>query len=335
MTQAIETQKKYTIGITDFVKPPIEDEETAFPEATFVFLDDWRSSDAACNQWRACDALLVWHYPVDKETAAILDNCKIAVRYGAGYDVVDVSALSKKGILFSNSPGCGTTEVADTTCAMILALQRKLIAYDRDCRSYNDRWQKTLSPIRRTAMQTLGVVGAGRIGTAVMERMRAFGYRILFYDPMWDPDRTPPDNCRPVDLDELVACADIISIHCPLTKETTGLVDAGFLARMKPGASLVNAARGGIFADLDCLEAALKSGHLASTAMDVLPDEPPGNHPLLNAWRADAPWLSGRLIITPHVADFSEDGWHEVHFKTAETARLFLVEGTQRYAIEA
>lgn len=333
MTQAIETRKTHTIGITDFVTPPIDDEKAAFPEAAFVFLSDWRSSDAAREQWRTCDALLVWHYPVDRETAAILDNCKIAVRYGAGYDKVDVSALAERGILFSNSPGCGTTEVADTTCAMILALQRKLVAYDRDCRTYRDRWQKILPPLRRTAMQTLGVVGAGRIGTALMERMRPFGYRILFYDPMWAPDRTPPAGCRPVDLDTLVAQADIISIHCPLTEETRGLVDAGFLSRMKAGASLVNAARGGIFADLDCLEAALRSGHLASAAMDVLPDEPPEDHPLLSAWRADAPWLSGRLIITPHVADFSEDGWHEVHFKTAETARLLLIEGIHRHAI--
>jgi len=104
---------------------------------------------------------------------------------------------------------------------------------------------------------------------------------------------------------------------------------------MKSGASLVNTARGGILADLDCLEAALKSGRLASAAMDVLPSEPPQEHPLLTAWRQDAPWLAGRLVITPHVADYSEEGWDELHYKTAETARLFLVEGRQRFAVTA
>ncbi len=336
MAAALKNKKKFKIGITDFVTPPVEAEESAFPEAEFSFLSDWKASSAAREQWRECDALLVWHYHIDRDTAAILDNCKIAVRYGAGYDVVDVSALCDRGIRFSNTPGCGTTEVADTTCAMILSLQRKVFAYDRDCRGYTDRWQKTLSPLRRTSTRTLGVIGAGRIGTAVMERMRAFGCRILFYDPVWPADRQPPDGCRRVDaLDDLLKESDIISIHCPLTPETRGLVNADFLARMKPGASLVNAARGGILADLDCLEAALKSGRLASVAMDVLPSEPPQAHPLLSAWREDAPWLAGRLVITPHVADYSEDGWHEVHYKTAETARLFLVEGKQRFAVTA
>jgi phosphoglycerate dehydrogenase-like enzyme len=98
---------------------------------------------------------------------------------------------------------------------------------------------------------------------------------------------------------------------------------------------LVNAARGGIFADLDCLEDSLRSGHLASAAMDVLPDEPPKDHSLLRAWRQDAVWLTGRLIITPHTADYSERGWYEVHYRTAETARMFLIEGKVRNRITA
>jgi len=336
MTAATSNGKKYIVGITDFLTPPIEAEERAFPEAGFRFLPDWKSSPAARLQWRECDALLIWHHHIDRDTAAILDNCKIVVRYGAGHDVVDVPALMDKGIRFSNTPGCGTTEVADTACAMILSLQRKVAAYDRDCRGYTDRWQQTLPRLRRTSTRTLGIIGAGRIGTAVMERMRAFGCRIVFFDPSWQADGLPPDGCCQVEsLDDLLEASDIISIHCPLTKGTRGLVNADFLARMKSGASLVNTARGGILADLDCLEAALKSGRLASAAMDVLPSEPPQEHPLLTAWRQDAPWLAGRLVITPHVADYSEEGWDELHYKTAETARLFLVEGRQRFAVTA
>ncbi len=325
--------KKWLVGISDFVQPPARPEQKAFPEAEICFLQDWRQSRQAKEQWRKVEALLVWHFNVDKETAQLLDNCKIVVRYGAGYDVVDVGALSQRRIVFCNTPGCGTTEVADTTCAMILSLQRKLAENDRACRKYrDDQWQSVLSPIQRTSEQTLGVVGAGRIGSAVIERMRAFGYRILVYDPY---AKTNPEGCeRAETIEQLQREADIITLHCPLTDGTRGMVDAEFISKMKPGSSLVNASRGGVLAGLDCIEEALRSGHLASAAMDVLPDEPPKPHPLLDAWRNDEEWLAGRLLITPHVADYSEAGWYELHYKTAQTARMYLIEGKLRNKIE-
>ena len=135
-------------------------------------------------------------------------------------------------------------------------------------------------------------------------------------------------------LEELLRQSDIVTIHCPLTEETRGMVSAKFLAQMKAGAALVNTARGRILADLDCLASALRSGHLAYVATDVLPDEPPRDHPLLDAWRADADWVRGRLLINPHVAYYSEQGWREMRLKTAQTARLFLVEGRLRNRIE-
>ena len=336
MKNKLSGGKQWIAGITDFVQPPVDIEQTAFPEAEFRFLSDWRVSEENREEWSQVDALLVWHWKTDRATAELLNKCKIAVRYGAGYDVVDVAALTDRGIVFCSTPGCGTQEVADTTCAMILALQRKLVTYDRACRTYTDRWQKVLVPIQRTSEQTLGIIGGGRIGSAVIERMRPFGYRILLYDPHLPEDIKRTLGCEQVEsLAELLHEADIVSIHCPLTNETRGMVNAAFLSRMKPGSSLVNAARGGVFADLDCLEQALRAEHLASIAMDVLPDEPPKDHPLLRAWRQDEPWLSGRLIITPHTADYSERGWYEVHYRTAETARMFLIEGKVRNQITA
>lgn len=325
--------KKWLVGISDFVQPPVRAEQKVFPEAEICFLKDWRKSQENKEEWRKVEALLVWHFNVDRETVELLDNCKIVVRYGAGYDVVDVEALAERGIVFCNTPGCGTTEVADTTCAMILSLHRKLAENDRACRKYgDDEWQSVLSPIERTSEQTLGVVGAGRIGSAVIERMRAFGYRILVYDPYV---RAKPEGCEMAETIEQLQCeADIITLHCPLTDGTRGMVDAEFISKMKAGSSLVNASRGGVLAGLDCIEEALRSGQLASAAMDVLPDEPPGPHPLLDAWRNDEEWLSGRLLITPHVADYSEGGWYELHYKTAETARMYLIEGKLRNKIE-
>jgi D-3-phosphoglycerate dehydrogenase len=134
-------------------------------------------------------------------------------------------------------------------------------------------------------------------------------------------------------LEELLAEADIITLHCPLTDETAEMVDEQFLRLMKPGASLVNTARGKILKDLDCIEDALKSGHLTSVALDVLPDEPPRDHSLIRAWRDDENWLRGRLIINPHAAFYSERAFYEMRYKATETVRMYLLTGRLRNSL--
>lgn len=329
--------QRWVVGITDHILPPADIEQSAFGEAEFRFLPDWRQGKEERRAWQEADALLVWHWTVDAPTAAVLDRCRIVVRYGVGYDLVDVAALAARNIPFCNTPDYGTEEVADAACGMILAIQRQLVAYDRACRHFAQGWQENiLSPQHRTSAQTVGVVGVGRIGTAVVNRMKPFGCRILGYDPYQPSGHEKAVGYERAEyLDDLLAQSDIVTIHCPLTDETRGMVDAAFLARMKRGASLVNTARGRILADLDCLEEALRRGHLAYAALDVLPDEPPGDHALIRAWREDAPWLGGRLLMTPHVAFYSEEGWHEMRYKAAQTARLYLVEGRLRNRIEA
>jgi phosphoglycerate dehydrogenase-like enzyme len=329
-------KKKWVIGITDHIVPPADIEQAAFPEAEFRFLPDWRKDAAARAAWREADALLVWHWVVDPETVDLLERCKVLVRYGVGYDLVDVKALTARGIPFCNTPDYGTEEVADAACGMILAIQRQLLVYDRACRGFTSGWQEhTMSPQPRTSCQTLGVIGVGRIGTAVVLRMKPFGYRILGYDPYLPSGHEKAVGYQRVEsLQELLRESDIVTIHCPLTEETRGMVNAKFLSQMKAGASLVNTARGQIMADLDCLQGVLHSGRLAYAAMDVLPDEPPRDHPLLDAWRSDTDWIRGRLLINPHVAYYSEQGWHEMRFKAAQTARLYLVEGKLRNRIE-
>lgn len=326
---------KWTVGITDFFKPPADIEQKAFPEAQFCFLSDWKKSKKSMEKWREVDALLIWHWNTDRATIELLNNCKIAVRYGVGFDNVDVKALNERNIIFCNNPGCSTTEVADTTCAMILSLQRKIVEYDRRCRTNTGKWQKTLPPIQRTSEQTLGIIGAGRIGKAVLDRMKSFGYRILVYDPYLAQQGQKDGSYELVNsMPEMLCESDIITIHTPLTEETRGMVNAEFFRQMKHGSSFVNNARGNILKDLDCLYGALKNGHLASAAMDVLPDEPPKDHPLIQDWKKDAPWLSGRLLINPHVADYSERMAHDMRFKAAETLRLYFLKGKLRNKIE-
>jgi len=320
------------VGITDHIEPPADIEQEGFPEAEFHFLGDWRTGAAAAEAWREMDALLVWHWIVDRETVEVLDRCRIVVRYGVGYDLIDLDALAARNIPLANTPDYGTEEVADAACAMILSIQRHLLAYDRAARTYGRGWQENaMVSQQRTNVQTLGVVGVGRIGTAVVNRMKPFGCRILGYDPYQPSGHEKAVGYeRTRSLAELLAESDIVTLHCPLTDETRGMIDAEFFGKMKPGASLVNTARGRILASLDVLEAALRSGQLSYAGLDVLPDEPPKPHPLLEAWRADEAWLGGRLLINPHVAYYSRQGSYEMRYKAAETARMLLLEGDLR-----
>jgi len=332
MESGSKADNRLLVGITDRVLPPGDIEREAFPEAELVFLRDWREGEEAAAEWRKVDAILVWHREIDRQTAGLLDRCRIAVRYGVGYDVMDIRALAERNIPACNTPDYGTEEVADTAAAMIMVLQRKVFSYDRACRHYRSGWQENvLKPLERTSERTMGVIGAGRIGTALINRMKPFGFKVVGYDP-YQPSghEKAVGYSRVHTLEELLAVSDIITLHCPLTGETTGMVDGKFLGMIKQGACLVNTARGKIVKDLDCIEEALKSGRLAGAALDVLPDEPPGDHSLITAWRNDDEWLRGRLLINPHTAFYSERGYYEMRYKAAETIRMYLLAGRLR-----
>ena len=328
----------WVLGIADRILPPAEIEAAAFPDAEIIHLSDWHDSDAAREEWKKVDALLAWNWILDEETAELLERCKIVVRYGVGYDRINVNALTAKGILFCNTPDYGTEEVADTACALIMALQRKTVALDRESRFFEEGWQINigkLKPIQRTSETTVGIIGVGRIGTAVVNRLKPFGCTVLGYDP-YQPSghEKAVGYSRTSTLEEMLEKADIVSLNCPLTAETRGMVNDSFLELMKNGSSIVNTARGAIVADLDCVEQALRSGKLASAALDVLPEEPPDmEHPLIKAWLEDQKWLRGRLIINPHAAYYSEKAYYEIRYKAAETARMFLVDEKLRNQI--
>lgn len=177
-------------------------------------------------------------------------------------------------------------------------------------------------------------MGVGRIGTAVVNRLKPFGHRILGYDPHQPAGHEKAVGYQRVRrLDDLLAESDIVTFHCPLTSETRGLIDEARLSVMKPGAILVSTARGELFAGLDPLELALRSGRLAAVGTDVLPVEPPAPHPLLDAWRRHEGWLAGRLVVTPHNAFHSDEAAIEMRRNAAETVRLFLEDGVLRNRI--
>jgi D-3-phosphoglycerate dehydrogenase len=324
------------VGITDHYRPPFDIEDKALGGGVdFVDFNSRNEENFNEEALRKLDVLLVFHARISERTIEKLDNCKIVVRYGVGVDNMPLEALKKSGIPLCNTPDYGIEEIAATAAAHILNLWRRVSAYDLACRSYESGWaQNIIRPISRISKGTLGVVGTGRIGAELIRIMSPFGCQILGFDEYQPETRAKEIGYTPMQtLEELLAQSDFVSLHCVLNEETMGIVDENFIAAMKPGALLVNTARGGLFQNLDVLEKGLKSGRLGGLGTDVLPEEPPGDHPLIRAWRDFEPWLGGRLVVTPHTAYYSESALYDMRFKAAETAALFLHQNKLRNRI--
>lgn len=334
----MKKQKTWTIGITHLISPPFNPEGEAFDgRAEFVHFPSRDETGFSADSLQKLDAFLVWTPSIGERTIRELKQCRIIVRYGVGFDRIDIPALNKAGIAFSNNPEYGPEDVADTAMGLILALQRRLVQHDALARSYTDAWQENhLTPMLHSPRAAVGIVGLGRIGTSVARRLAPFGYRVIAYDPHISNGMFRALQVeRARSLDELIQTVNVLTLHCPLTPETVSMVDSRLLQKAKPGLILVNTARGKLLSGLDVIEHHLGSGQLAGVGLDVLPDEPPGPHPLLDAWRQQEEWLKGRLIITPHNAFFSDQSMYECRFAAAETARLFLEAGRQRNQVDA
>jgi phosphoglycerate dehydrogenase-like enzyme len=289
------------------------------------------------EDWGRADALIVYYgVPVDRQLVGRLDRCRIMVRAGVGYDHIDIVACAARGIPVCNVPDYGTTEVADHAIALTLALARGLVSYHARLLADPVAGWHWLGPplVRRLRGGTFGIVGLGRIGTATSRRARALDMEVCFYDPyLPDGAELAHGYRRCASLDALLAAADVISLHCPLTERNRNMIDAAALAAIKPGALLINTARGALV-DLTALQAALRDGRLGGAGLDVLPEEPPDpEHPLVQAFRRREPGLDGRLLLTPHVAWFSPAGLIDLRRKSAETVRDFLLAGRLRNCV--
>jgi D-3-phosphoglycerate dehydrogenase len=224
---------------------------------------------------------------VDAAFLERVPQLRVLARTGVGTDRVDLAAASARGIAVVVTPGSGTRAVAEGVLAHVLTLSKRLAPMTALVRE--GRWadRGVGGPIGDLDGATIGIVGYGRIGRRVGELARAFGMRVLAHDPFAAP---PADVDRP-DLTELAAQSDVLTLHAPATADNHHLVDAGFLARMRPGAILVNCGRGSLV-DLDAALAALDSGQLSGVGLDVYDPEPPGHHPVF-----DHPNAS----LSPHV----------------------------------
>jgi phosphoglycerate dehydrogenase-like enzyme len=257
-------------------------------------------------------ALILWHGPkVDASIIAQLKHCRAIIRNGVGFDTVDIAAAAKAGIPVCNVPDYGTEEVADHAIALTLALYRQLFPLDAEAKRLG--WKITVAPkMRRLRTQTFGLLGLGRIGTATALRAKALGFRTVFYDPYVPSGTHKAVGVERVgSLAELLKQADTLSVHCPLTSETRGLIGAREIAALKPGSFLVNTARGDIV-QKEPVFAALRSGHLAGAGLDVVENEP-----LRSPDEAETP----NLICTCHAAFCSPEGMIEMRSTSARIAR--------------
>jgi D-3-phosphoglycerate dehydrogenase / 2-oxoglutarate reductase len=257
-------------------------------------------------------------------TAGLLNSAqklRVIGRAGTGVDNIDVPAATKRGIVVVNTPGGNSIAACEHTFALLLALLRKIPTATQHLAQGG--WDRKRFTGHQLAGKTLGLVGFGRIGREVAVRARAFGMHILVADPFVTESLAKEWEAKLVDLDPLLSQSDVVSLHVPLTPETRNLIDAKALKRIKPGAILVNCARGGLI-DEAALHTALSEGTLAGAALDVFAQEPPTGSPLLT---------HPKVVATPHLGASTEEAQRDVAGEVAEQIRDYLLKGEVRNAV--
>jgi D-3-phosphoglycerate dehydrogenase len=288
----------YTVLLTDQVFPDVDIERQLLGEIDAKLVVPGGDPETVLAAATNADALLNTYMPLRAKDIRRLARCRVIARYGIGVDNIDLAAARHAGIVVTNVPDYCVEEVAVHTLTLMLATLRHLPA--AAARASDSVWSlEGLRPIPRVSELTVGIVGLGRIGRRVVELLRPLGTRILGYDPY---ALESVDGLERVDrLDKLLAAADIVTLHLPVTPETRGLIAKAELMRMRPHAILVNTSRGPLVRTADLVQA-LREGRLGGAAMDVLEHE-----------AADAPQLSGLpgVILTPHMAYYSETSLRE------------------------
>lgn len=244
-----------------------------------------------------CDAVIVRSRTRVSRSVleTIGERLQVVGRAGAGVDNIDLQAARERGIKVVNAPEAVTVAVAELTLGLMLSLARHLPQADASMR--RGEWNKKQLRGSELSDKQLGIVGMGRIGTEVAQRAAAFGMRVAGYDALLEPEVIEQRGARPTEFDRLLAEADYLCLHLPLTDSTRGMIGAAELAKMKPGARLVSAARGGIVDEAALLEA-LDRGHLAGAGLDVFAEEPPGDSQLVR---------HPKVISTPHIGAQTEE----------------------------
>ena len=317
----MERSERYVILVTDSLAP----EGLAVLAAEPAF--DLRvrpgvTGDDLLREVAEAHALLVRSGTrVTAEVLAAAPKLRVVGRAGTGVDNIDVPAATRSGVAVMNTPGGNSIAATEHTLALMLALFRNVPAAHRDLAEGN--WSRKRYLGRELQGKVLGLVGFGRIGREVGARARSFGMSVLAADPFVTEPLAAEHDARRVELPELLARADVVSLHSPLTAETRHLIGEAELAAMKPTAVLVNCARGGLI-DETALHAALESGALAGAALDVFEAEPPTGNPLIG---------HPKVVATPHLGASTEEAQEQVAVLVAGQVRDFFLGGEVRNAV--
>jgi D-3-phosphoglycerate dehydrogenase / 2-oxoglutarate reductase len=286
------------IVITDYSFPNLDVEEGILKPLGYDLVA-WKEKRSATELTQLvvdADAVITQFAPVNSEVIASMKNAKIIVRYGIGVDNVDLEAAKSRGIPVCNVPDYCVDEVADHTLAFILATTRQVVS---NCVLLREgKWGLATPLDQMKAMRdlTVGVVGFGRIGREVAARLRAFKCQVLVHDPVVAVAQIEQSGYVPVALNELFSTSDVITLHCPSTAQTRGMINRESLTVMKRGVIMVNLSRGDLI-DSTALTEALQSGHVAAAALDVFAPEPiPADHPILKM---------SQVIASAHIASCS------------------------------
>ena len=315
------------VVITDFINDSLDIERQVLDGIATVEACDAYDERELLGHIDSADAVMLYHnLALSAETINRLQNCKLIVRCGVGFDNVDHALAAQRGIPVANVPDYGTEEVADSAIGMALALTRGINLYNLRMRSQPDPWMyHVASPLHRQRGRVFGIVGLGRIGTATARRALAMGMDVRFYDP-FKPDGYDKavGVTRVESLEDLMRESFVLSLHCPLNEYSRHMINAETLNWLPMGSYLVNTARGDVV-DTDAIPAAILEGRLAGAAIDVIAEEPPSpENSLLVAWRDPDHPAYERLIINPHSAFYCEEGLAEMRRKGAEACRRVL-----------
>jgi len=307
---------EFTVVLTDNIFPDLDLERNMLKSvgASFIEVPKGEPLDAYVAD---ADAVINTYAEVSAEVIEKMTRCKLVIRNGIGVDTIDVDACTRKGIMVANVPHYCSDEAATHTMALMLATVRKLKSLNQSV--INGHWEaKRAAPIFSLPGKKLGLVGFGKIPRLVAEKARAFGLQIMASDPYVSREDMSASLVEKVDFDELISQSDIVSIHCPLTEQTRNLFNIRVFQQMKPGAYLINTARGPIVNEEDLI-CALERGMIAGAGLDVLEKNAVDlNNPLLEM---------EQVIITPHAAWYSEESIVRRRVQTIESVIAVLQGG--------
>ncbi|HHU89168.1 MAG: C-terminal binding protein [Sphaerochaetaceae bacterium] len=287
---------------------PIEEERLLKEEKTELVITKFGDIQSIQDLCRKAYVVAFSDAKISKEVIDSLEKCHLIIRYGIGFDNIDLEAAKRRGIAVCNAPAYGVIDVAEHTIALLLSVSRQTVAYNSRLRG--DNWSVAMdNPTFRLNRKVLGLIGFGRIARNVALAAKALGMEVVTYDPYLDPSFIGQFGVEVLSLEELYHRSHCISLHLPLSDATRNIIDRRALKEMQEGVVIINTSRGGLI-NLDHLVESLEEGQVGGAGLDVLPSEPlPMDHPI---------YQYKNVVLTPHIAWYSQESIVALHHEVCD-----------------